>query len=389
MRILATREFFRSRELSITYIVKIDISDNGTVCATFTINESAIGLFLEKMQILNPEIELHRMQTTAQNSSAEYRWRTDNHTLITAIGGLKESSLISIEFADEICRELPNFIQNPYGQILNIISGFDNHVLINGRRNIGSILDTTYPDERPIDLDDIIDTIDLEIANSVNIAMGLQDRSVLPRTGGVFSEGLTTYQDVELPLFITGEVPPPEPFNYRTPNRRQLQFFPHHQAMQPIWQNYDPIQYGSDVPRSNDREPPKPGIYSEKIDELISKKIISESDIPDAIRCLIGSHIMTDPVHFSCLPENNYDRPMIEHWLHSHPTDPMTRKPATVNDLVSAAELKEKIQFFVAQAELKANNQDNKFDEAKAQCAAVATVQTDAGVSMSHQPRPG
>ena len=84
-----------------------------------------------------------------------------------------------------------------------------------------------------------------------------------------------------------------------------------------MWPNYDSAQYGQDVPRSDDRHPPTPGINCEKLDELISKKFISENDILEPMLCMLGKYVMTDPVHFTNLPQYIYDRPVIEHWLAS------------------------------------------------------------------------
>jgi hypothetical protein len=133
------------------------------------------------------------------------------------------------------------------------------------------------------------------------------------------------------------------------------------------WQDYDSAHYGPDVQQATDRHPPKPGVYSEKLDELISKGVISESDIPEDICCMLGKHVMTNPVYFKDIPKYIYDRPFIEHWLLRHTTEPFTRKQVSLTDLASASQLENQIKFFVEQADLKADNKANQFDEAKAQ----------------------
>lgn len=114
MRVFASQQFSANHELSKIYTVSIQVERDGIINTTFTIDESVIGLFQEKMQALNLEIKINNTQTPMQDGhlSATCSLRTDSDTLISTMNELKKTSLIDIEFADKICHELPNLIQH-------------------------------------------------------------------------------------------------------------------------------------------------------------------------------------------------------------------------------------------------------------------------------------
>ena len=73
-------------------------------------------------------------------------------------------------------------------------------------------------------------------------------------------------------------------------------------------------------------------------------------DIPEAFICAITREIMTTPVYDPNFPQQRYDRDTIERWLTDHPTNPCTRSPLTVANLVADDDLKARIDEFVANA---------------------------------------
>ncbi len=113
MIVYASQQFSTRPELSIAYTVNISIGPSDIIRAGFTIDGSATALFLEKMQALNPDIEMTIAEILTQDDrmSITHSLQTDSHTFISIINGLKESSLIEIELANQVCRELPNLIQ--------------------------------------------------------------------------------------------------------------------------------------------------------------------------------------------------------------------------------------------------------------------------------------
>lgn len=111
MHILASRLFSTKPKLSKVYAARISIGSDRIINIVLTMAGSAIGLFQEMMQTSNSEIKITQAPMQDGHTPVTCCWQTDSHTLISTINGLKESFLISIEFADEICRELPNFIQ--------------------------------------------------------------------------------------------------------------------------------------------------------------------------------------------------------------------------------------------------------------------------------------
>jgi hypothetical protein len=152
---------------------------------------------------------------------------------------------------------------------------------------------------------------------------------------------------------------PPTPRLVRTYARANLATFFTSHANEA---EYDPRQFGPDVPRSTDSIPlPTLGINAEKVERLA----ILNEEIPIEMLCCISGAVMTDPVYFTGLPHYIYDRLMIQHALLLNPSDPFTRQPRTTEELQSDTDLKNNIEFFLQQAELKANNQENQFEVAK------------------------
>eukprot|EP00941_MAST-03F_sp_MAST-3F-sp1_P001300 g1300.t1 len=85
---------------------------------------------------------------------------------------------------------------------------------------------------------------------------------------------------------------------------------------------------------------------SSLVDEMAAAQAEIPDDIPDEFCDLIFGELMDNPV---VLPSNNIvDRDFIEQHLLTNPTDPFTRFPMSIEDVVPATELKERIDEWKA-----------------------------------------
>jgi hypothetical protein len=85
------------------------------------------------------------------------------------------------------------------------------------------------------------------------------------------------------------------------------------------------------------------------LESLNAKRLegYSNLEIDDDFICKISFEIMTQPVYDPAFPEHKYDLPVIQHWLKEHDTNPTTRSPLSIENLVHDHSLKERIDQFV------------------------------------------
>ena len=131
MRILATRLFVTNVELSIIYQVKIHIGTNGEISANFTLNASKGAALEVTLQSLNPEATitstpLDNHETQEQPQSITYHFQTTFANLKKTLEGLKDSSLISMGFANDICHAVPILMTQSLGKLPKISIAADN-----------------------------------------------------------------------------------------------------------------------------------------------------------------------------------------------------------------------------------------------------------------------
>lgn len=107
---LSKRIFSINSELSSIYNICVNFNtENGNdISPTVTLTEASTPVFVATILPLHPSFELKR-RSGIKDIFVECHWRTNVRTLISTIRKLKECSLISDEFENEICGELSKY----------------------------------------------------------------------------------------------------------------------------------------------------------------------------------------------------------------------------------------------------------------------------------------
>lgn len=86
-------------------------------------------------------------------------------------------------------------------------------------------------------------------------------------------------------------------------------------------------------------------------EELYAVKLENFPDvnIPDNFLCGISGNIMMNPVYDPNHPQQKYDLLVLEVWVHKHATNPCTRAPLVMENLVYDEDLKAQIDEFMTE----------------------------------------
>jgi len=83
------------------------------------------------------------------------------------------------------------------------------------------------------------------------------------------------------------------------------------------------------------------------VTDAIARKDIRLEDIPDEFNCPISCCIMTNPVYSKNNPNSKFNFEHIKKWLENNKTDPLSRQPLKIEDLVPDEELSRKISAWL------------------------------------------
>ena len=87
----------------------------------------------------------------------------------------------------------------------------------------------------------------------------------------------------------------------------------------------------------------------------------ADLEIPDDFMCTISHEIMTNPVYDPAYPQKKYDLLVIKTWLINHDTNPYTRTPLRLDNLVYDETLKIQIDDFVSEKIKQAPSMSSRF----------------------------